>query len=263
LKNEWLRLATGLQCVNSFTVSRCYFQEVPEKIVSCSLHGFGDASSKAYEAVIYRHVTTTTGSNVKFLASRSRVAPVKQDTNARLERLAALILARLISHVEEALKPEVDITDVTCWTDSKVALAWIKGEEREWKPFIKNRFNEIRTLVPVNSWRHCRGKNNPADIPSRGMRPLEMSECALWIEGPTWLSDNAESGSGEFNNGQLPQDCLDQMKAGDKETWKFETSSFLVAAEAIGIAKVMTYEDYSSLPRLLRVTALVLQFVRS
>jgi len=74
-----------------------------------------------------------------------------------------------------------------------------------------------------------------------------MSECALWIEGPTWLSDNAESGSEEFNNGQLPQECLDEMKAGDKEKWKFETSSLLVAAETIGIAKVMTCEDYSNL----------------
>lgn len=33
LKNEWLKLATGLYCVSSFTVSRCYFQEVTEKIV--------------------------------------------------------------------------------------------------------------------------------------------------------------------------------------------------------------------------------------
>ena len=84
LKNEWLKLATGLQCVSSFTVSRCYFQEVTRKIVSRGLHGFGDASSKAYAAVIYLHVTTTTGNYVKFLASRSRVAPVKQETIPRL-----------------------------------------------------------------------------------------------------------------------------------------------------------------------------------
>ena len=95
LKNEWLKLATGLQCISSFTVSRFYFQEVTEKIVSCSLHGFGDASSKAYAAVIYLHVTTTMGSYVKFLASRSRVAPAKQETIPRLELLAALTLARL------------------------------------------------------------------------------------------------------------------------------------------------------------------------
>ena len=188
---------------------------------------------------------------------------MKQETIPRLELLAALILARLISHVGEALEPEVDITYMTFWTDSKVALAWIKGEEREWKPFVQNRVNEIRTLVSVNSWRHCCGKNNPADIPSRGMSPSELSECALWIEGPTWLSDNAESGSEEFNIGQLPQECLEEMKAGDKEKWKSETSSsLLVVAQTIGIANVVACEDYSNLQRLFRVTALVLQFVK-
>lgn len=35
---------------------------------------------------------------------------MKQETIPRLELLAALILARLISHVGEALEPEVDIT---------------------------------------------------------------------------------------------------------------------------------------------------------
>ena len=38
LKSKRLKLTTGLQCVSSFTVSRCYFQEVIGKIVSCSLH---------------------------------------------------------------------------------------------------------------------------------------------------------------------------------------------------------------------------------
>ena len=123
--------------------------------------------------------------------------------------------------------------------------------------------NEIRTLVPLNSWRHCRGKNNPADIPSRGMSPSELSECTLWIEGPTWLSDKADSGIEEFNIGQLPQECLEEMKAGNKENWICETSSsLLVGAETFGVANVVTCEDYSNLQRLLRVTALVLQFLK-
>ena len=124
-------MVDGLQGISSFTLSRCYFQGVKEKIISCSLHGFGDASRKAYATVIYLQITTTMGSYVKFLASRSRVAPVKEETIPRLELLAALIVARLTSHVGEALEPEVNINEMTCWTDSKVALAWIKGEERE------------------------------------------------------------------------------------------------------------------------------------
>lgn len=140
-------MVAGLQGMSSFTLSRCYFQGV-----NCSLHGFGDASRKIHAAVIYLQITTTMGSYVKFLASKSRATPVKEETISRLEILAALIAARLIRQVGQALEPEVDVNEMTCWTDSKVALTWIKDKEREWKPFVQNRVNEItldRTLVPV------------------------------------------------------------------------------------------------------------------
>ena len=202
------------------------------------------------------------GSYVKFLASKSRATPVKEETISRLELLAALIAARLIRQVCEALEPEVDVNEMTCWTDSKVALTWIKDKEREWKPFVQNRVNEIRTLVPVKHWRHCHRKINPTDIPSRGMRSLELSECASWIEGPTWLTEDDESENDEFNNKQHPHECLE---------WRLETrriarlrplSSLLVTAEATGIAKIMKCEDYSELLRLLRVIGLVLKLVK-
>jgi len=68
------------------------------------------------------------------------------------------------------------------------------------------------------------------------MSPSERSECALWI---TWLSDNADPGGEEFNIGQLLQECLEEMNAGNKDKWKCETSSsLLVGAETFGIANV-------------------------
>ena len=201
----WQKLVSGLQNMSSFTVLRCYFQGVSERIFSCSLHGFGDASCKAYAAVIYLHITTTNGSYLKFVASKSRVAPVKHESIPRLELLAALVLARLITHVCEALEPEVGIAEMTCWTDSRVTLCWIKGEEREWKQFVQHRVNEIRQLVPATKWKHCRGKNNPADVPSRGMSPSEMSECALWIDGPKWFIEYEETSEEEFDSAQLPE----------------------------------------------------------
>ena len=75
----------------------------------------------------------------------------------------------------------------------------------------------------------------------------ELSVCAFWIEGPTWLSDNAETGIEEFNNGQLSRECLEEMKAGDKERWKSETFSLLVEAVTFGIANVVECEDYRNL----------------
>lgn len=60
----------------------CYFEGVPERVVRCSLLGFGDASSKTFTAVIYLHVTRRL--YVKFVASKSRVAPAKQFSIPRL-----------------------------------------------------------------------------------------------------------------------------------------------------------------------------------
>ena len=120
LLKMWRKLLDDLEGVTALALSRCYFQGIQERVVSCSLHGFGNASSKAYAAVIYLHVITITLSYVKFVAFKSRVALAKELSIPRLELLAALVLVRLIEHVKEALQLELAITDITCWTDSKV-----------------------------------------------------------------------------------------------------------------------------------------------
>ena len=164
---------------------------------------------------------------MKLVASKSRVAPVKELTIPRLELLAALVLARLITHVKEALELDVTITNMTCWTDSRVTLFWIKGEEREWKQFVRNRVNEIRNLVPASRWQHCNGKDNPADIPSRGLSPVELSRCPLWKEGPKWLTCFTEDTKSVFNSTHIPEECFVEVRAEEKV--KCQTSSLFLA----------------------------------
>ena len=206
------KLLNGLEGVTALSLPRCYFKGIQDKVFSCSLHGFGDASSKAYAAVIYLHVTTTVGRYVKLVASKSRVAPVKELTILRLELLAALVLARLITHVKEALELDVTITNMTCWTDSSVTLFWIKGEEREWKQFVRNWVNEIRNLVPASRWQHCNGKDNPPNIPSRGLSHVELSKCLLWKEGPKWLTCYTEDTKSVVNSTQIPEECFVEVR---------------------------------------------------
>ena len=131
LLKMWRKLLNGLKGATILSLRRCYFQGIQDKVFSCSLHGFGNAFSKAYAAVIFLPVTTTVGGYVKLLTSKSRVAPVKELTIPRLELLAALLLARLITHVKEALELDVTIKNMSCWTDSRVTLFWMKGKERE------------------------------------------------------------------------------------------------------------------------------------
>lgn len=62
---------------------------------------FGDASPLAYGAVVY--IVTNHPRQGHFLISKSRVAPIKKVTLPRLELLAALVGARLLTYVAEAL----------------------------------------------------------------------------------------------------------------------------------------------------------------
>ena len=102
-------------------IPRCYATH-PQEASKHELCGFSDASLKAYAAVVYLRVECETGSQVSFVASKTRVSPLKQLSIPRLELLAALLLARLIFSVTQALKDEIHLSNPSCYTDSTVAL---------------------------------------------------------------------------------------------------------------------------------------------
>ena len=135
--------------------------------MSHNLVGFFNASKQAYAAVVYLRVHAEEGGYTPVsLISKTRVAPLKEITIPRLELLSGLLLARLVQSVCKALKDEIQLKPSICFTDSRIALCWIRRIDKEWKQFIENRAAEIRKLVPPQNWRHCPGVENPADMPS-------------------------------------------------------------------------------------------------
>ena len=180
LLDRWNAL---ISCISGSEPVRRYFQL---KLSECQwrLIGFSDSSVKACAAVVYLKCEGSEARQMSLVAAKTRVAPIRSQTIPRLEFLGALLLARLISSVYNALKSEVVLESSRCYTDSQVALYWIKGERREWKPFVYNRVREIRELVPSENWGHCVGRSNPADIPSRGSSVGELIHSHLWWNGP-------------------------------------------------------------------------------
>ena len=121
------------------SMPRCYFHS-SESSRECVLYGFCDVSTAAYAAVVYLCVGSE---QAQFVASKTRVAPLSQQTIPQLELLSCLLLARLIIHVLAALESVIEVRLGSCLTDSKVALFWIQGEGKELKPFVHNRVKEI------------------------------------------------------------------------------------------------------------------------
>ncbi|GFW52350.1 integrase catalytic domain-containing protein [Trichonephila clavipes] len=102
INREWRQFVESLQVVNDININQCIIVEQPEVI---ELHGFSDASQSAYGAVVYcKSITSDRNMLVHLIASKSRVAPTKRTTIPRLELCAAVLLAKLVHRVKQALK---------------------------------------------------------------------------------------------------------------------------------------------------------------
>ncbi|GFW71752.1 integrase catalytic domain-containing protein [Trichonephila clavipes] len=185
---EWMNFYQKLAKVNNFKILRCILLPATIRI---EIHGFSDASERSYAAVVYIKCFNESGqSQTRLLCSKSRVAPLKTLTIPRLELSAALLLSRLVKKVVPIL--QLSIHKIWMWTDSTIALAWIKTEPHKLKTFVSNRVAEIQALSKDYHWKHVSSKNNPADLISRGCNVDELLKNEMWFSGPDLQTDEYE-----------------------------------------------------------------------
>ncbi|XP_071580995.1 uncharacterized protein [Temnothorax nylanderi] len=180
---RWSRFEEQLSVLKQVQVPRCVkFATDPQLI---QIHGFCDASQQAYGACIYVRTKVGNGYRIELLCSKSRVAPLKAISLARLELQAALLLAELMDKVSIS----IDITHFkkVLWSDSTITLYWITSLSRRWEVFVANRVGKIQRLTKIEDWRHIPSTDNPADILSRGLYPHELADASLWWHEPTFL----------------------------------------------------------------------------
>ncbi|XP_043485904.1 uncharacterized protein LOC122513563 [Polistes fuscatus] len=184
LRERWYQYCQGLVTLPSLSVGRwlggtsnSYYQ----------IHGFSDASSRAYAAVVYLRIDNGDGKcQVSLLASKSKVAPVKTVSIPNLELCGAALLVRLIRHLTSL--DFLQKRPIFAWSDSQIVLTWLRKHPCHWKTFVANRVSLIQTQLPSASWSHVPSKENPADLASRGVAPEELAKSALWWHGPSWLA---------------------------------------------------------------------------
>jgi hypothetical protein len=272
--------------------------QIPRWVGTCSevielqLHGFSDASEKAYAAAVYLRLTYKDGRRrVSLLTSKTRVAPtgkkIKTATDketaptpasetapvpvpvpgtvtlVRLELLGALILSRLVRYVNETIEPSLKKLQkaqgqVVCWTDSTATLAWVRQPEKEWPTFIRNRVVEIDKNVTSTVWRHVPGVLNPADHPSRGLTAQELASCKEWLSGPDFLMrDQAQwPGQDDIPVPEVVQADLDKMKA------KAKTLSIRKAKNEKAWVSPLNGTEFPTFDKFLFVVSIWLRFVK-
>ncbi|GBM60739.1 hypothetical protein AVEN_147990-1 [Araneus ventricosus] len=184
--NDWLKFLKDLPAVNKLEIPRC---AIITNSVTIDLHCFCDASNKAYGAVLYLCSKNESGEvQTNILCSKSRVCPIKATTTPRLELSAALLLDRLVSKVISFI--QIPINHIYMWSDSTIALAWIKTPHEKLKSYVSNRVKTINTLCPNFDWRHENSADNPADLISRGTSATNLVNNSLWFHGPTFIKSD-------------------------------------------------------------------------
>ncbi|XP_076651235.1 uncharacterized protein LOC143358169 [Halictus rubicundus] len=244
LRHEWQTYLGNLPDLEAI--------QIPRPIASGSvrrrsLHGFVDASAKAYAAAVYiRSVLQDGRVEIGLLIAKSRVAPVKTISVPRLELSAALLLASLVAFVRSSLRYEQ--CDTHCWTDSSIVLTWLSQSPAKWKTFVANRVAKIQASLPDVLWHHVPTQDNPADCASRGISPRELQSHPLWWHGPTWLEKPSEA---------WPTRTFDSTSHTECEARPVSIASMVSVPDKVNLAS-----RYSSWPKLIRVTAYVQRFIK-
>ena len=55
---------------------------------------------------------------------------------------------------------------------------------------------EIQILTNPSDWKHCPGRENPADLLTLGLSAEDLMTSRVWKEGPVWLT-NTKTDSAE------------------------------------------------------------------
>ncbi|XP_067208530.1 uncharacterized protein [Linepithema humile] len=180
LKQSWITYLTELMDLEAIRIPRWLGTG---RTMEWHLHGFCDASERAFAATIYVVVPSTSSS--RFLVAKSKVAPLKVISLPKLELCGASLLTRLITAILPQL--EVPPAQIHCWCDSQVVLSWLQSHPSKWKTYVATRVSEITTSLPTATWRHKSG-HNPADLATRGCSPRQLQGSEIWWKGPHWLT---------------------------------------------------------------------------
>ncbi|GFX27475.1 uncharacterized protein TNCV_4995311 [Trichonephila clavipes] len=101
--------------------------------------------------------------------------------------MGALLAASLAKEVKKILDQKCSTRALSGRTLRSPFYIGSKVQAIDGNPFVANRVREIQSLTDPNSWFHCSGKDNPADLLTRGISVDALTTNSKWWNGSSFL----------------------------------------------------------------------------
>ena len=139
------------------------------------------------------------------------------------------------------------------WCDSQIVLHWLISD-KTLKQFVSNRVAAIIKICPAQWWGYCPSAYNPADLLTRGISLPSLQASKIWTHGPKWIIHEQQRPAWSptetlyiqlvvAETEVMPPNPVEQTYKDNKYT---------------AVAAIIDIERYSTLSKLLYVTAYVL-----
>eukprot|EP00794_Sanderia_malayensis_P000823 gene823-120_t len=246
IQRKWIELFGEMKKLNNVSFKRALVTADTSKKISLCVSS--DASQETFGACAYLRQEIKDGKfNVRFIAAKSRVAPLKQLTVPHLELQAAALASRLAKSIQE--ESRIQFTDVMFFTDSMITFCWIQSPSRNYKPFVSSRIGEIQSNSIPRQWRHIPSEDNVADDLSRGVKVQELN--SRWMNGPVFLQDVEETWPTTSHVSALQE---------DKERCQLKNVCTVMNEKA---EHLIDYERISSWKKLIRIVAWIKRLAKN
>ena len=256
INEEFKKWIEGLQEIKDhFKVKRQYIQNRYTD-EDKSLTVFCDASEKAYGAAIY----LKSSQGFSLIIAKAKVAPIKKVSLPRLELIACVMGSLLLKKVKTALSLEK--TNYQCYTDSEIALQYIKQSPDKWKPFIANRVMAIQETTDPSLWRHIPGEKNPADALTRGVPATKFIRCVNAYVSPAMdLLPHQNPDSSDINSAPNSPSWPVSYYAHQEDIKSDDRDDSRTLIENRFTKPFISCERWSKFTKAMRVMAFVLRFI--
>lgn len=141
--------------------------------------------------------------------SKSHLVPlsrVAMKTIPRIELNGAKLAVKLCLLLQEEL--DMTFSSTNFWTDSMTVLRYLRNKTDRFHRFVENRVAFINTTTELAQWKFVPGKENPADLGTRGQRIDEFLASEKWTKGPAFLQQSKD---------QWPTETIEPMTTSNED----------------------------------------------